>query len=86
MYEIVFTRNFKKTIKKSGKNNPELLKRVEKTLRLLRTNIKHQSLRLHKLTGTDCWAVSVNDSYRMKIKIEDKYIFCLKFGTHEEVY
>ena len=78
MYEVVFKKALKKTLKKTVRNNPDLGRRIGKTLYLLGTNINHQSLKLHKLSGIDYWAVSVNDSYRIKIKIEDKYIFCVK--------
>lgn len=86
MYEVVFTKDFKKELEKQVKRNPKLWRQVTKTLKLLNTDIKYKSLKLHKLSGTEYWAVSVNDSYRMKIKIEDKYVFCLKFGTHKQVY
>ena len=86
MYEVVLSNSFRKELEKQVKHNPKLWRQVTKTLNLLNTDIKYKSLKLHKLSGTDYWAVSVNDSYRMKVKIEDRYIFCLKFGTHEEIY
>lgn len=85
MYEVILSNSFKKELKKQVKKNPKLWNRVNK-MNLLNTNINHRSLKLHKLSGIGYWSISVTDSYRMKIKIEDKYIFCLKFGTHEEVY
>ena len=86
MYEVVFKKAFRKALRKTVRNNPELGRRIGKALYLLNANVNHRSLKLHKLSGIDYWAVSVTDSYRIKIKIEDKYIFCVKFGTHEEVY
>jgi mRNA-degrading endonuclease YafQ of YafQ-DinJ toxin-antitoxin module len=86
MYEVVFKKAFRKALRKTVRNNPELGWRIGKTLSLLNTNINHRSLKLHKLSGTDYWAVSVSKSYRIKIRIEDKYIFCVGFGSHEEVY
>lgn len=86
MYEIVLSKSFTKELEKDIKRNPKLREKVIKTLHFLNSNINHKSLRLHKLTGTEYWSISVNESYRIKIKIEDKYIFCLKFGKHEEVY
>lgn len=86
MYEVVLSRSFKKELGKQIKHNAKLRGKVEKTLLHLNTNINNRSLRLHKLSGTEYWSVSVNESYRMKIRIEDNYIYCLKFGTHKEVY
>lgn len=86
MYEIVLSKQFKKESKKLVKNNNQLYSQLGKTLNLLNKNINSKSLRIHKLSGTDYWSVSINSSYRIKIKIEDKYIFCVKFGKHEDVY
>ncbi len=86
MYEVVLSRSFKKELEKQVKHNARLHGQVKKTLLLLNANINNRSLGLHKLSGTEYWSVSVNESYRMKIKIEDNYIYCLRFGTHKEVY
>ena len=86
MYEIALSKEFKKESIKLVKKDRKLHSQIGKTLNLLNTNINHKSLRLHKLEGTGYWSVSINSSYRIKIKIEDKYIFCIKFGKHEDVY
>ncbi|EKE13569.1 MAG: hypothetical protein ACD_13C00010G0055 [uncultured bacterium] len=86
MYEVVLSKSFKKELEKQINHNRKLHGQVEKTLLLLNTNVNSRSLRLHKLSGMEYWSVSVNESYRIKIKIEDNYIYCLKFGTHNEVY
>jgi len=86
MYDVVLSKSFDKELRKEIKHNRKLWLRVTKTLKLLNSNIKHKSLKLHKLSGTEYWAISVDAGYRMIIKIEDKYIICIKFGTHKEVY
>ncbi len=86
MYDVVLSKSFDKELRKEIKRNRKLWLRVTKTLKLLNSNIKHKSLKLHKLSGTEYWSVSVDAGYRMIIKIEDKSIICIKFGTHEEVY
>lgn len=86
MYEVVLPKPFRREWEKEAKQNPELWIKVRKTLRLLSSNVRHPSLKLHKLQGFDYWSVSVSLAYRIKIKITDRYIFCLKFGTHEEIY
>ncbi|MCX6704955.1 MAG: plasmid stabilization protein [Candidatus Woesebacteria bacterium] len=86
MYEVVLPSPFRRDWEKEAKRNPKLWAKVRKTLRLLSSDIKHPSLRLHKLSGLEYWSVSIDQSYRIKIRITDKYIFCIKFGTHEEIY
>ena len=86
MYEVVLPERFRKSWEKENKRNPKLWLKVRKTLRLLSSDIKHPSLKLHKLSGLEYWSVSIDKSYRIKIKITDKYIFCVKFGTHDEIY
>jgi mRNA-degrading endonuclease YafQ of YafQ-DinJ toxin-antitoxin module len=86
MYEVVFTKDFKKELKKASKNNIALHKKIGKTLHFLSTNVNHPSLKLHKLKGLEYWSVFIDQGHRIKIKITDRYVFCLKFGTHKEVY
>lgn len=86
MYEIVLSKKFDKELKKSIRNNPKLWKKVGKTLRLMSNDIKHPSLKLHKLSGGNNWSVSVSKSYRLIFNIFEDKIMCIKFGTHEEVY
>ena len=52
----------------------------------LSKDINHPSLRLHKLSGRNNWSVSVSKSYRIMINLDNGIIFCVKSGTHEEVY
>lgn len=86
MYKVVLSRSFGKELEKKVKNDPKLWARVTKTLILLSRNLKHPSLRLHKLSGRDNWSVSVSESYRIIFNIEGGNLYCTKFGTHEQVY
>ena len=86
MYDVVISKSFDKELRKEIKHNHKLWLHVNKTLKLLNSNVRHKSLKLHKLSGTEYWSVSIDAGYRMIIKIEGKSIICLKFGTHEEVY
>jgi len=60
--------------------------KLEKTLNLLRSNYRHPSLRLHKLSGTGNHSVSVDKSVRIILNLEGENIFLLRIGTHDEVY
>lgn len=60
--------------------------RIEKILALLLTNPAHPSLRLHKLSGTNNYSVSVNLKLRVLIHFEAEQTYLLRIGSHEEVY
>ncbi|MBI4034794.1 MAG: plasmid stabilization protein [Candidatus Chisholmbacteria bacterium] len=60
--------------------------RIEKMLALLLINSAHPSLRLHKLSGTNNYSVSVNMKLRVIIHFETEQIYLLRIGSHEEVY
>ena len=86
MYRVVLSDKFKKELKKTIRQDPKLWLKVTKTLKLLTKDINYPSLHLHKLSGGDSHSVSVSKSYRIVINIQDDVVFCVKFGTHEEVY
>ena len=86
MYKIVLSSVFQKQVEKLIRRDPKLKNRLSKTLKYLHKDLNHPSLRLHKLTGTDNWSVSVTDDIRIIIHWEDDYLFCTRIGTHDEVY
>jgi mRNA-degrading endonuclease YafQ of YafQ-DinJ toxin-antitoxin module len=86
MYEIVLSESFRKELIKAVKGNDVLWRKVTKTLNFLSSDIKHPSLRLHKLTGRNNWSISISKSYRMIIQIDKNKILCNEFGTHDQVY
>lgn len=86
MYKIVLSEGFEKELRRKIKKDPELWNKVTKTLILLSSDVKHPSLRLHKLSGRNNWAVSISKNYRIVFNIEANIIFCIEFGTHKEVY
>ncbi|KKQ75383.1 MAG: Plasmid stabilization system [Candidatus Woesebacteria bacterium GW2011_GWB1_38_5b] len=86
MYTLSASQTFKKQVGKISKQDPILRKKITRVLKILRKNVKHPSLRLHKLSGVDTWSVSVTISTRIIIGIEGKTIYLLEIGKHEEVY
>ncbi len=90
MYEVVFSKSFTKKAKRFFRKHPQMQVRYEKSVRLLRQNPYHPSLRLHKLTGTlrSYYSVSLSMEYRLLLDfiIEDKRIILLDIGDHDEVY
>ena len=64
--------------------------RYEKTIRILKENPFHPSLRLHKLRGdmSEYYSISISLEYRiiMDFVITGNLIIPLDIGSHDEVY
>ncbi|QQG44125.1 MAG: type II toxin-antitoxin system mRNA interferase toxin, RelE/StbE family [Candidatus Roizmanbacteria bacterium] len=76
-------------LKIQKKKNAKLFKRIEKQLSLFKTNPKHQSLRVHKLTGKikNMWSISIIKDIRMVyILLENDCPYFVDIGTHDQVY
>jgi len=86
MYQLIFSSAFQRQLKKLIKNNPKLKKRFAKILKYLNKEINHPSLKLHKLSGENNWSLSVSFNIRMIIHLEKNKVFCLRIGSHDEVY
>lgn len=85
-YEIFASKKFDKELARTLGKNTVLKKKVIKTLHLLGQNIDHPSLRLHKLTNSEKYSISVNMSIRILFEISQNTIILLGIGKHEEVY
>lgn len=86
MTKLVFSKDFIKNHKKLATSNISLKKQSRKILIYLAEGAKHQSLRLHKLSGKDIWSVSVNKSIRIIFQIEGDVIYIIDIGKHEDIY
>lgn len=90
MIEIIYSGPYIKKEEKFLKKHPDIAGQYEKTLKLLKLDPYHPSLRLHKLTGklNELYSVSINIAYRISIDfiIQDEKIIPVDIGTHEEVY
>jgi len=89
-YKITRTdRYFKKLIKLLRKK-PNIQEKYFKTIKLLKENPHHPSLRLHKLKGSlkEYHSVSISMNYRVVLEliITDEEIILIDIGTHSEVY
>ena len=89
-YRLVFTDSYNKKVAKWIKKHPALKDQYLKTLQLMELDIRHPSLRLHKLSGSlsGLSSVSINMSYRitLELMIEDSDIILINIGPHDEVY
>lgn len=52
----------------------------------MRNDLKHPSLRWHKLEGSRYYSISVDMSVRIIVAIDEDEIYLLRIGKHEEVY
>lgn len=86
MYEIYFSRKFDKELKRIIKNNPHLKNKIRRQIELLSSKPNHSSLRLHKLSGTNNWSITVTKDIRIVFTIEDNKMLFNRIGTHDEVY
>ena len=79
------SRQFQKDLKNLYKNTNYKIK-VKKSLYLLQSNPNHPSLRLHKLSGTNNYSVSVDMSIRIINNIDSDDIYLLRIDPHQLVY
>ena len=84
--ELRFTLSFEAEYTKIIKGNDPLKRKIAKQLELLRTNVNHPSLRLHKLSGGLFWSISIDKSVRILIILEKEWIYVYHIGKHEDVY
>lgn len=82
--EIKYTRKFLKKFKRLSEKEKD---QVFKTQGLFKENIRHPSLRLHKLSGElyDLRSISVNMRLRMLVHEENDFlnVIFLDIGGHE---
>lgn len=77
-----FNRELEGILKKNYSYNP----RVKRTLARLLSNPQHPSLRLHKVSGTRNYSISVDMRIRIIFRHEEESYYLLRIGTHELVY
>lgn len=89
-YKLIYTNSYIKIASKFAKKHPELLSQYEKTLKLLKKDPNHPSLRLHPLKGNlkNVYSVSINISYRITLEFffTEKEIVLVNVGHHDQVY
>ncbi len=88
MFRLVVSPSFKKQLRNFLKRCPELREAVENKFSILENNPRDSRLRTHKLAGKlkDLLAASITREYRIIFYFENKSIFLIAIGTHDEVY
>ena len=83
---IQTTAHFDKNLSKKLKRNSQLKSKIKKQIGLLEGNLKHPSLRLHKLSGERAQEYSfwVEGNLRITFMIIDNIILFTDIITHDE--
>ena len=90
--KLLWSSNFKRSLKKITLKNPALKKKLHSTIILLQQNPFEPKLHTHKLKGElkDCWACYVEYDIRIVFTFvigpSDQEILLLDIGSHDEVY
>ena len=84
--EIRSTTHFDKNLSRKVKKNPQLKAKIKKQVELLRENLKHPSLKLHKLTGKRAQEYSfwIEGNLRITFVVVDNKILFTDIITHDE--
>jgi addiction module RelE/StbE family toxin len=81
--KLDFSRQFVRDYKKLA---PQIQKRTDKALVLLLENMRHPSLRVKKVKGSnDEFELSITMNYRLTFLIESETYLLLRIGTHTQI-
>lgn len=88
MKTVVFHPDVDKKLRLLHKKDIKRFKKINKQIKLLQTNPRHPSLRLHKITRNveNVWSISIDMSFRMLYIEKDRELYFFAMGTHDEVY
>lgn len=86
--DFSFSTELSGDLKKIKNKQPLLFKKIQKQLKTFKGNIKHPSLRTHKLKGnlSNSWSITIEGNMRMIYTIENNEALFFKIGDHNEVY
>jgi mRNA-degrading endonuclease YafQ of YafQ-DinJ toxin-antitoxin module len=84
--KIRTTAYFDKNLSKKIKRNPRLKAEVKKQIELLQENLRHPSLKLHKLSGkrVEEYSFWIEGNLRITFIISDNVIIFTDIITHDE--
>ncbi len=88
MRELVASNYFSKKLGKFLKFHPELEKKTQKTFEILMKDVFLPVLETHKLSGKlkTLYGASINFEYRIVFDFDEKNVFLVNIGSHDEVY
>lgn len=84
--EVFFTRRYQRALLKLVKKRPEYIHLIEQRIYMLKRSPTHPSLRVHKLSSRNEFALSVDHSTRIVFSREKNTCYLLDIGSHDDVY
>lgn len=85
--EIKYTKKFEYKYEKLKKKDSLIKKRIDRKLKLLTTNPRQPSLRLHKINSQyESWSISIDMDLRILFVYRKYGILLIDIGGHDEVY
>lgn len=84
--ELISSKQFSRDLRAILKKNPKSGTKITSTLSRFKVDPSHPSLRLHKLSGTENYSISVDMKIRILFHKNHEQWHLLRIGTHEEVY
>ena len=86
--DFSFSPQIIKELKIIKQKQPLLFRKIQKQLKIFRIDVKHPSLRTHKLKGnlSDTWSITIEGNIRFIYTIKNKEAIFFKLGNHDEVY
>lgn len=86
--DFSFSAELVSELKRIKQKQPLLFKKVQKQLKIFQKNIKHPSLRTHKLKGnlSNTWSISIESNVRLIYTIKNNEAIFFKLGNHDNVY
>ena len=86
--DFSFSTEVTNELKRIKHKQPLLFKKIQKQLKIFKENIKHPSLRTHKLKGNlaSTWSISIEGNVRLIYTIKNNEAIFFKIGNHDEVY
>ena len=88
MRELVLLPKFKLSLSKLLNKRPDLEEKLASILDTVCREIRHPSLKTHRLHGSlsKYYACRVNYDYRLIFNYDKNFIYLYSIGTHDEVY
>lgn len=86
--EFSFSTEVVRDLKRIKQKQPHLFKKLQKQLKVFKVDIKHPSLRTHKLKGNivNTWSISIEGNIRLIHYMKNNEAVFFKIGNHDEVY
>ena len=82
------SKKFKKKLDKLYRQDRKIVSLIDKQLGLFKSNPRHPSLRLHKISGkkAEDWSLTIKGNLRIVFTFYQEGILLIDVGSHDEVY